>query len=450
MEQQKLNYYVPDELDEELTIDLKKIVLAFWNRKKLLVTVFTIVLLYFITSTYWTTKKWTVDADLYINKANSTNYVDINPYAIEESVGLASVLSNQNPLADELELIQSPLVLNKVIQDNDLRFGKLFGFIPTKKTGEYLTTEKFLKSKLSFENKKGTHIVNISYTNKNKDIAYNVVNSIIANYIELHKEINSEKSKSDKKIIESEYKKVKADLNKKVSSAGGLPISSLSGTGQLAAMSAFSQSAQNAMSNLKGQYLAGEKSRVEIGEEEAKVTQLASKLEWAKMVEEMSDSSKVLVIKEPTIPRDWEYASPNLMINIIVGIIMGAIFAFWAVVISEIKDKKLTYMNLGENIIYNLEKEFKHFCAYLITNKNKKILFAFCGNTPTVLGGKFKQYTNISIVQAGITDSFSSAIQDSDEIVLFAQLGQTPSEDYKIIKNMIKENNKQISYEVLI
>ena len=32
MEQQKLNYYCPaDELDEELTIDLKKIALAIWS-----------------------------------------------------------------------------------------------------------------------------------------------------------------------------------------------------------------------------------------------------------------------------------------------------------------------------------------------------------------------------------------------------------------------------------
>ena len=109
-------------LQNEITINLKSIFLAFWNRKKLLVTVFTIVLLYFIASTFWTTKKWTVDADLYINKANSSNVLEINPYAIEESAGLASMLSSQNPLANELELMQSPLVIDKVIQENNLRF----------------------------------------------------------------------------------------------------------------------------------------------------------------------------------------------------------------------------------------------------------------------------------------------------------------------------------------
>lgn len=438
------------DLGDDFYIDIKKIFLMFWTKKTLIIKVFTITLLFFIAITFFMKKMWVVGSDLYVNKSNSSNYAEINPFAIEE-LGVGGLLSKKDPLADEVELIKSPLVLQKVIEENDLKYGKKFGIIPTKKTGEYISPTELAKSKkLSIETKTGTSILKISYKSKNKDLAYNIVNSIIKNYIELHKEINSEKSKSDKKVLETEYNKVKADLKQKVSAAGGLPTTSLTGTGHLAAMSAFSRSAQNAMSNIKGQYLAGEKSRVEIEEEAAKISQLASKLEWAKLVEEMSDSSKVLVIKEPTIPRDWEYASPNLMINIIVGIIMGAIFAFWAVIISEIRNKKLTYMNLGENVIYDLEKGVKSFCAYLITNKNKKILFAFCEDVPIALSDKFKLFANISYIQAEISDSFSSAIQNSDEIVLFAKLGQTPSEDYKIIKNMIKDNNKEIVYEVLV
>ena len=96
--------------------------------------------------------------------------------------------------------MKSPLVIDNVIQENDLRFNKLYGIFPTKKTGQYLTTEKFLKKAVNFENKKGTDIVTISYKCKDKNEAYNVVNSIITNYIKLHKELNSEKSKSDKKL----------------------------------------------------------------------------------------------------------------------------------------------------------------------------------------------------------------------------------------------------------
>ena len=53
MEQQKLNYYCPaDELDEELTIDLKKIALAVWSRKELIIKVFVSVLAFFILMTF--------------------------------------------------------------------------------------------------------------------------------------------------------------------------------------------------------------------------------------------------------------------------------------------------------------------------------------------------------------------------------------------------------------
>lgn len=437
------------DLGEDLNIDIKKFFFAFGSRKNVMIKVFTITLLFFISLTFFMKKMWIVSADLYVNKSNSSNYSEVNPFALEE-LGI-SLVSNNDPLADEVELIKSPLVLEKVIQENNLKYKKLFGIITTKKTGKYISVSSFLKSKkLNFESKKGTSILAISYECKNKELAYNVVSSIIKNYIELHKEINSEKSKSDKKIIETEYHKAKVDLNKKVNSANGLPTASLSGTGNLAAMSAFSRSAQSAMANLKGQYVANEKSRVEISEEASKVSQLASKLEWAKMVEEMSGSSKVLVIKEPTIPHDWEYASPNLMINILVGIIVGTILAFILFLYKEFTDEKLTYSCLNNDIIYNLEKEFKQFCAYLITNKNKRVLFAFCCDIPVGLSEKFKIFNNISIVQAGISESFSAAIQNSDQVVLFAQIGKTNSEDYKIVKNMIKDNNRQIMYEVLI
>ena len=445
-----LDYQNNSQLNEDFNIDLKKILLAIWSRKILIIKIFVSTLIFFILLTFILPKKWKVESDLYINKTNNSNMMELNPYAIDElgSLNIGSI--SDKLMMNELELIQSPIVIDQVIKANDLRFKPLFGFIHTSKTGEYLTTEKFLKQKIKFEIKKGTSIISISYKCKDKDKAYAVVQSIINNYIELHKELNSEKSKFDKKIIESGYEKAKTDLNKKVNAASGLPNASLTGTGQLAAMSAFSNSARSAISNLKEQYLAGEKSRVEIGEEQAKVTQLASKLEWAKLVEEMSDSSNVLVIKEPHPLRNWEYTSPKLFINIIMGLIFGYIFSLIILILIEKTDKNLTYSMLGDKIIYNLEKEFKQFCAYLITNKNKKILFALCSDIPLNLSEKLKTFSNISIVQAGISESFSTTVQNSDQVVMFAQIGQTPSEDYKIIKNMIKDNNKEIAYEVLV
>lgn len=60
--------------------------------------------------TFISEKKWTISADLYINKTNGTNFMEVNPYAIDEIGGLSSVLGNNDPLVNELELIQSPTV----------------------------------------------------------------------------------------------------------------------------------------------------------------------------------------------------------------------------------------------------------------------------------------------------------------------------------------------------
>ena len=433
----------------EITINLKNIFLALWSRKVFITKVFTIVLALFIAMTFILEKKWTVNADLYINKANSTNYLEINPYALDEMGGMASLLASADPLADELELIQSPLVLDKVIKENDLKFKKLYGIIPTKKTGQYLTTEKFLKKGINFETKEGTRILSISYTNKDKDKAYNVVNSVITNYIELYKEINSKKSKSDKAILESEYKKAKAELNKQMNSANGLPPTSL-GAGNLAALSAFSRSAQNAIANIKGQYVAGEKSRIAVSESAAKVSQLAQKLEWANLVDEMSDSSKVLVIKEPYPLRDWEYSSPKLLINILLGIVFGIIFSIIGVIYKEVTDKKLAYSMLGNDVIYDIEKEFNKLSAKLISNSENKTAFVKFEEFSGSLQEKFKSFANVVSVKADISNDFKTALKNIDNIVLFATINKTDSERYKIIKSMLEDMNKNIVYEVIL
>lgn len=114
---------------------------------------------------------------------------EINPYVISElgaGGGMAALMSGGGTLANDIELMQSPLVIDKVIKDNDIRFKKVFGIIPTKKTGQLMTTEKFLKKGISFENKKGTNVVTIEYKSKDRELAYNVVNSIIVHYLELN------------------------------------------------------------------------------------------------------------------------------------------------------------------------------------------------------------------------------------------------------------------------
>ena len=448
--------YIPqEELDEELTIDLRKIFFALWSRKFLIAKTFVAVLVLFIVLTFIMPKKYSVESDLYVNKANNSNMMEINPYAIEElggaGGGMAALMAGGGGvLTNELELMQSPLVIDKVIRENNLVYKKLFGIFPNKKEGEFISTKVFLKKNISFENKKGTNVITIEYKNKDPELAYNVVNSIINNYVELHKQLNSEKSKSDKEVIEREYNKAKQALNHKVNTVSGLPEQAAAATGNLSAMSAFSKSAQQAMANIKGQIVAGQKSRIAVTEEAEKVAALSSKLEWAKMVDEMSDSSKVLVLKEPQKLRDFEYSSPKLLINILLGIVFGFLAALFAVIFAENTDKKLTYSMLGENIIYNLENDFSDLKLFLLANQDKKLSIAVFENIPQNIAEQLQGFKNANLVKADISGEFVQNIKNSDEIVIFATVGKTNSKLYKQIKTMLNEMHKNVAQEVLI
>lgn len=449
MQEQKLNYYCPqDELDEELTIDFKKIFFAIWNRKFLIVKVFISVLAFFILMSFILPKKYTVDTDLYINKSNNSNMAEINPFVIEDLNSGISLGASNSFINNEIEIMKSPLVIDKVIQENDIRVKKLFGIIKTKKYGQYVKADKFIK-KLNIENKKGTNVVSISYKSKDKDLAYGVIDSIIRNYIILHQELNTDKSKSDKKIIETEYKKAKADLDKKMNSVRGLPQSAMAGAGNLAAMSAFSNSAQKAISNLQGQYVAGERSKIELTEDAERVSELAKKLQWAKLVDSMSDSSNVVILKEPRKLKDYEQTSPKLFTNILLGIVFGVIAALMAIIFVENTDKKLTYSMLGDNIIYDFEKDFIDLKSILLAEKNPISLVAF-----EKLEDKFinelSKFKNINFVKADISEEFENGVQNSSNVILLSSVGKTNSKDYKCVKDFLGKLNKEILVEVLV
>lgn len=449
------NQYIQlNDNDDEINIDLKKVFFSLWSRKKLLVIVFISVFCLFILKTFITTKVYTVDTDLYINKSNNSNMAELNPYVLSDigaGAGMAATMSGgAGIMANDIELMQSALVINKVIRDNDLRFGKIYNLIPTRKTGQYLTPEAFLKKGISFENKKWTNIVTISYKSKDRELAYNVVNSIIIHYIELNQKINTEKSKADKRIIEEEYNKAKSSLNKKMQSVSGLPDAAMGGSGNLAAMSAFSNSARRAMSTLHGQYVAGEKSKIAVTEDVSKVASLSSKLEWAKLVEEMSDSSKVIILKEPRILKEYEQTSPKLFTNILLGIVFGIIAALLALIVAEKTDKKLTYSMLGNNVIYNTKDDFSDLELILLTNQQKMISVITLCEIPQHIIEKLNVFSNINIVKGEVSNEFIAQIQRSNDVVILEKIKETNSKLYKNIKTILEDTNKNIITESLI
>lgn len=452
--QQNMYYMQPDELDEDLNIDFKKIFMIFWSRKTLILKVFCSVLAFFILLTFIMPKKYKVNADLYINKSNNTNLVDINPYAIEElgaGGGMAALMSGASGgLSNELEIMQSPLVIDKVIRENNLVIKKKWGIIPNKKEGEYISTAAFLKKNISIENKKGTNVVTIEYKSKKPDVAYNIVCSIISNYIEVSRDLHTDKAKNDTQVLQKEYNKVKAGLNKQMNATSGLPQTAITGAGNLAALSGVSKSARQALSSIQGQYSSGAKSQVAVAEEEAKLTQIATKLQWAQMVQEMSDSSKVLVLKEPVQLRDFENSSPKLLMNIILGIVFGAIASLFAIILAEILDKKLSFSKLDENIIYNDNNNFFNIQKMLLENKEQNISCIIFNNPEQQIINLFSKFKNLDLIKADISEELVDSVAKADATILFAKVGKTDATLYKNIKEIIKKKNKPILEEVLV
>ena len=448
--QQQVYYNIQDEFDEELNINFKKILLTVWNKRFLIIKVFTCVLAFFIILTFVLPKKYKVSADLYINKANSTNLSEFNPFILDEAGSGIVNMGADKSMNNELELMQSPLVIDKVIRENNIVIKKKWGIIPNRKEGEFVSTKGFLKKNISFENKKNTNVITITYKSKNNETAYNVVNSIINNYIDLHKQLLTEKSKSDIEILEQEYNKLKKDLNSKISRSSGIPANALSGSGNLAAMSAFSASAQKALSNIQGQYIAGEKSRIDIQEDAQKVASISSRLERARLIADISDSSKVIVLEEPQKLRDFENSSPKLLINLILGIVFGGIFALIALIHSEITDERLTYSKLGDNIIYNFKRDFIDLQTYLLTNENKNITAVIFDELSNDTLEKLSNNNKIHLVRAEISSNFIDSIKNADDVLLISQINKTDSKLYTRIKGIVIDMNKNIARDILI
>ena len=132
----------------------------------------------------------------------------------------------------------------------------------------------------------------------------------------------------------------------------------------------------------------------------------ASKLEWAKLVENMSGSSKVVILKAPRILEDWEQSSPKLLIQILLGILVGAIFALFVVIYKELADKKLSYSMLGDDVIYDVNKEFKKLKSILFVNKQENIGIITFEKIPSEISTKLQDFRNISIKQADLSEKF--------------------------------------------
>ena len=215
-------------------------------------------------------------------------------------------------------------------------------------------------------------------------------------------------------------------------------------------MSAYSTTANKAINAFKGQYMKGQRTQAEVSEEIQKLTQLATKLEWAELVDQMSDSSKVLVLTAPRQLRPFENSSPNLKLNIIIGIIFGLIADLIALIYLELTDKKLAYSTLSNNIVYSAEKDFDGLKSEILCFSPKKILLVSLAKLSDEFLGKIKEIKNAEVIYADLSSDFVDKLSQADEIMLISKIGETNTDVYKKISNIIKKQKKTLLYDVLL
>lgn len=435
--------------NDELIIDFKKIFRILNHRKLLIAKISISFILFFVILTFIIPKKYETDADIYINKSTNTNLADINPYVIsssggEEFPGLPGATADN--LQNEIEIMKSPLIMDKVIKENNLRYKK------GKKKGELLSTKDFLKKNISIEIKKGSNVISISCKSKNPVLSYNVVNSIISNYQKVNEEINLKKATNDKKLLESSYEETTKTLNQKLyalKNTDTAPVSSMTGIGMLAVLKKHNKTVSDAMSSIQSQVAEGQKSQIAVDQEVEKLKLVKSKLEWANLVEKMSkDTTNVIILKYPEIKRGFEQSNPKLLNNLILGIIFAIFASAAAVIFAEKTDKTLTYSELSDKVIYDAEKNLDDLKVLLLANPKENFSFVtFNGFKEEILKG-LDSFNNFKIIKADINQKIIDEILNSNKLIFAAKISQTSKKLYQQIKRICIEKKGLIHTEI--
>lgn len=434
--------------NDEITINLKKIYKILEYRKKILLGCVASFIILFLLITFILPKKYESEAKLLINKAESTNLADINPFIVSQigsagDKGLSALLSSGGNLGNELEILKSELVLNPVIKENNIRYKK------GKKKGELLSVKDFIKKNAEFSNISDTNIIRIVYKSSDPKVAYNVVNSIIKHYKEIYEGINIKRASKDIEFLEESYLNAQADVQEKIDKLKSF-YKNNKATGDTASLnsilSLYDKRLNKDAAAISEANIDLKKAEAELNQEIEKLKMLKQKYEWVTLIQEMSkNASNLIVLKEPNFSQNFENTEPNLVINLILGTVLSLICGFVALITFEAKDSKLTYSALGENISYN--EDDLNSLKLIIASKSDQS-FAVVNFTSQNLG--LDKFSNVKLASVYQLQDVINQIKQSDKVILAGTIGATPKKQYESFKSLCKELNKEIYREILV
>jgi polysaccharide biosynthesis transport protein len=144
---------------------------------------------------------------------------------IDSQMGDIDVLTSQsNPISTEAEIIRSRPIVQETIEELNIKLekGKLSGFIEgitpfgdsdsSDRDSELISVKDFLR-KLDVKAAKGTDLLEVTYEDKDPELAARVVNKIILAYKEQNALNNKTETSAVRKFIFEELPKLEANVN---------------------------------------------------------------------------------------------------------------------------------------------------------------------------------------------------------------------------------------------
>lgn len=452
--------------NDEIKIDFTKIFNIIWYRKKIIIVCYTIIILLAIAITSLMPKKYTSEAKLLINKSRDTNLAEINPFVLEDGSkgsGLASsLLSNVSSggIDDDIQIIKSPLVFDKVIIENNLKYSK------GPKKGQYISAKDALNKNVEIENKKGTNIINISYKTDDPKLSYNLVKSIIDNYKKFNEELNMSKATKDREFLEDYYLQTKAEFDKKAEKIKAFKLQKEENLLETppavtsiyqALLSKYDKRLSSEYKKYPESTIENKKIDLEVEQETEKLNKLKTRYEWSILVEQMAkNTNKIIILDPPRLLEPYENQEPKLLINLLLSLIASFTVASITVFSLEKLSPKVTFIDLTEEsqIIKNLSK-IDFINLDLIANKqnlNEVNLLSLAENRYfEEFKDHFQNYFNVDVLKINkITNELNefkdhiSNIKNANAIILIVQVAYSEREQYDYLVKLAQGLNKNI------
>lgn len=450
------------ENNEEIVIDFGKIYRILSSRILWILGFIVISLIFSYVYTGFMPKKYSTDAKIFINKAEDTNLIEINPFAISDSGGIAGGDSGLSPiiaglsggvLANDLEILKSPLVMERVIRENGFKYNA------GPKKGEYINANSFINDKnLDINTVKNTKSIRIAFKSTNPTEPYRVVSSIINSYKGVYESINSKKASKDKEFLEKSYISAQKTLNEKIARLKELKSKGATYTtgdigGTFGLLGMYNKRLGEDLSQVAQGSVEVKKMESDVDQEFDKIKILKKKLEWITLVENMSKNvSNITVLKEPELKESYENVEPNLNFNLSLAFVISIIIGLFMVIALEIFSRKLTYSNMDDKtvVITSNNKDISNLKTNVLINgvKNLSVVSLAANNRAKKFVESLKeelQGVNISFTdEKSSLDGHIKNIMSAESIVYIGQLGYTERKLFNQVRNVCKDLGKKV------